>query len=124
MVKRVLVVEDNPNNMALITDVLESLDYEVLQAGDGDSGLRIAVDEVPDLILMDMSLPHKDGWTTTQEIKSTPAAQHIPIIAVTAHAMAGDRERALDAGCDDYISKPIDLLELRRKLNQFLGDDQ
>jgi two-component system cell cycle response regulator DivK len=75
---------------------------------------------VPDLILMDLSLPKKDGWTAAREIKAKPALAHIPIIALTAHAMVGDREKALGAGCDDYVSKPIDLRELSSKLKQFL----
>ncbi|NJL95394.1 MAG: response regulator [Anaerolineae bacterium] len=120
MTKRILVVEDNPDNRILITDVLTSLNYEVLVAIDGEDGVRKAGEAVPDLILMDLSLPLMDGWTATGHIKGNPALQHIPIIALTAHAMVGDRERALEAGCDDYVSKPIDLRELAGKLAQFL----
>lgn len=121
MSKRILVVEDNPDNRILITDVLTSLNYEVLVAVDGEQGVEMAGDEVPDLILMDLSLPQMDGWTATGHIKSNNALAHIPIIALTAHAMVGDRERALEAGCDDYVSKPIDLRELAGKLAKFLG---
>lgn len=121
MSKRILVVEDNPDNRILITDVLTSLNYEVIVAVDGEEGISKAADEVPDLILMDLSLPHMDGWTATGHIKANPALVHIPIIALTAHAMVGDRERALKAGCDDYVSKPIDLRELAGKLAKFLG---
>ncbi|MBZ0307183.1 MAG: response regulator [Anaerolineae bacterium] len=120
MPKRILVVEDNPDNRILITDVLTSLNYEVLVAVDGEEGVRKAEIEVPDLILMDLSLPQMDGWTATGHIKSNPELQHIPIVALTAHAMVGDRERALEAGCDDYVSKPIDLRELASKLAQYL----
>jgi CheY-like chemotaxis protein len=120
MAKRILVVEDNPDNRILITDVLTSLDYEVLVAVDGAEGVSKATAEVPDLILMDLSLPHMDGWTATGHIKANPALTHIPIIALTAHAMVGDREKALQAGCDDYVSKPIDLRELAGKLAQYL----
>ncbi len=120
MPKRILVVEDNPDNRILITDVLTSLNYEVLVAVDGEEGVRKAEIEVPDLILMDLSLPQMDGWTATGHIKSNPELQHIPIVALTAHAMVGDRERALEAGCDDYVSKPIDLRELAGKLAQYL----
>ncbi|NDJ78327.1 MAG: response regulator [Chloroflexi bacterium] len=121
MTKRILVVEDNPDNRILITDVLSSLDYEVLVAEDGEMGLTMARAEIPDLILMDLSLPKVDGWTATKEIKANDSLAHIPIIALTAHAMVGDREKALKAGCDDYISKPIDLRELASKLMHFLG---
>jgi len=121
MSKRILVVEDNPDNRILITDVLSSLDYEVLVAVDGEEGLSMAQDEVPDLILMDLSLPKMDGWTSTNLIKQDAALSHIPIIALTAHAMVGDREKALQAGCDDYVSKPIDLRELASKLAHFLS---
>lgn len=119
--RRILVVEDNRDNMTLITDVLSSLSYVVLQAVDGEQGVELAATEQPDLILMDLSLPKMDGWTATREIKSNAQLAHIPIIALTAHAMVGDRERALEAGCDDYISKPINLQELAKKLNQYIG---
>jgi CheY-like chemotaxis protein len=118
---RILVVEDNNDNMTLITDVLGSLDYEVISAKDGEEGLEIAKAQKPDLILMDLSLPRMDGWTATRQLKSDSELAHIPVIALTAHAMIGDRERALAAGCDDYISKPINIRELARKLTQLLG---
>lgn len=118
---RILVVEDNKDNMTLISDVLHSLDYDVLQATDGEQGIRVTSEERPDLILMDLSLPRMDGWTATRTIKADPDLQGIPVIALTAHAMVGDRERALEAGCDDYMSKPINLRELADKLARFLG---
>lgn len=118
---RILVVEDNNDNMTLITDVLGSLDYEVISAKDGEEGLEIAKAQKPDLILMDLSLPRMDGWTATRQLKSDSELAHIPVIALTAHAMIGDRERALAAGCDDYISKPINIRELAGKLTQLLG---
>lgn len=118
---RILVVEDNRDNMTLIVDVLLSLDYIVLQAMDGEAGLALAQSEKPDLILMDLSLPKIDGWEATRQIKADPKLNHIPVLALTAHAMVGDRERALEAGCDDYISKPIDLPKLAAKLMHFLG---
>ena len=117
----ILVVEDNMDNMTLITDVLQSLNYEVIHATDGEKGVEITRQEKPDLILMDLSLPQMDGWTATRHIKADTSVQHIPVIALTAHAMVGDRERALDAGCDDYVSKPINLKELANKLNRYLG---
>lgn len=119
--KRILVVEDNKDNMTLIVDVLSSLDYDVLQAADGQQGLEVAQAEKPDLILMDLSLPRMDGWTATRLLKDDEATKAIPVIALTAHAMIGDRERALEAGCDDYLSKPLDLPELARKLTKYLG---
>jgi two-component system, cell cycle response regulator DivK len=118
---RILVVEDNPDNRILITDVLTALDYEVSVAVDGVEGVQKAVAEKPDLILMDLSLPQKDGWTAAREIKAMDDMKKIAIIALTAHAMVGDREKAIEAGCDDYVSKPIDLRELAAKLTQYLG---
>jgi two-component system cell cycle response regulator DivK len=120
MAKRILVVEDNPDNRILITDVLASLNYEVLVAVDGEEGVHVAQTEIPDLILMDLSLPKLDGWTAASQIKANATLSHVPIIALTAHAMVGDREKALEAGCDDYVSKPIDLRELASKLTHYL----
>jgi two-component system cell cycle response regulator DivK len=119
MTKRILVVEDNPDNQILITDLLTSLNYEVILAADGEEGVRVAAVSVPDLILMDLSLPKMDGWTAVARIKADPALKHIPVIALTAHAIVGDRERALQAGCNDYISKPIGLRELANKLQEY-----
>ncbi|PJF39377.1 MAG: two-component system response regulator, partial [Phototrophicales bacterium] len=110
-----------PDNRVLIIDILESLNYEVKVAIDGEEGVALANSMKPDLILMDLSLPRMDGWTAAGQIKEIPALRHIPIIALTAHAMIGDRERALEAGCDDYITKPIDLRALTLKLQQYLG---
>jgi CheY-like chemotaxis protein len=121
MSPRILVVEDNRDNMTLISDILSSFDYVVLQAMDGEQGVEMANVEKPDLILMDLSLPRMDGWTATRYIKANPELKHIPIIALTAHAMVGDRERAMEAGCDEYISKPINLPELTTKVAQFVG---
>jgi two-component system, cell cycle response regulator DivK len=121
MSKKVLVVEDNSDNRILITDILESLDYSVEVATDGEEGVRMAGELVPDLILMDLSLPKMDGWTAAGQIKKTSGLENIPIIALTAHAMVGDRERAIKAGCDDYITKPIDLRALATKLQQYLS---
>jgi CheY-like chemotaxis protein len=117
----ILVIEDNPDNLTLMRDMLEAFDYDVIEARDGVEGVEAALARKPALILMDLSLPHKDGWEATREIKADPEARRIPIIALTAHAMVGDRERALQAGCDDYVSKPILLMELRQKIEQLLG---
>jgi CheY-like chemotaxis protein len=118
---RILVVEDNPDNMILICDILTSLNYAVLQAIDGEQGVALAKSERPDLILMDLSLPRLDGWQATQQIKAIHELQHIPIIALTAHALIGDRERALAVGCTDYLSKPINFRTLANKLGAHLG---
>ncbi len=115
----VLVVEDNPDNMLLIQDVLQALNYTVIEAWDGESGVDAAKAEKPSLILMDLSLPRMDGWTAAKQIKDDPELAHIPIIALTAHAMVGDRERALEAGCDDYLAKPINLREFREKIKRY-----
>ncbi len=119
--QRILVVEDNRDNMILIVDILESLDFDVIQAHDGEQGVSLASSEQPDLILMDLSLPKMDGWTATRKIKENDDLKEIPIIALTAHAMVGDRERALEAGCDDYMTKPINLQVLATMLTRFLG---
>jgi len=107
--------------MTLIVDVLNSLEYEVFQATDGLRGVEMIQNLRPDLVLMDLSLPKKDGWTATREVKAQQDLKQIPIIALTAHAMKGDKERALEAVCDDYITKPINLQELASKLDDYLG---
>jgi CheY-like chemotaxis protein len=118
--KRILIVEDNADNLVLMTDVLQTLKYRLFTARDGEQGVQLAISEKPDLILMDLQLPLVDGWTATRRIKAIPELRHIPIIAVSAHAMPGDKERALEAGCDDYIPKPIKIAELRAKMLQYL----
>ncbi len=118
--KRILVVEDRQDNITLIMDILQSLDYQVLHAWDGESGVQLTREEQPDLVLMDLSLPEMDGWTAASQLKADATTQQIPIIALTAHAMLGDRERAIEAGCDDYISKPINFRELAQKIQKYL----
>jgi two-component system cell cycle response regulator DivK len=108
--KRILVVEDEEDNLKLITDILEKLMGQVvLAAVDGHQAIQMAHEHKPDIILMDLSLPKLSGWEATRSLKSTEAFRHIPILALSAHAMVGDRERALAAGCDDYFPKPIDI---------------
>jgi CheY-like chemotaxis protein len=117
---RLLIVEDNLDNLTLLQDVLRALDYEFRIAKDGEAGLSVARDYVPDVILMDMSLPKMDGWTATRHLKADPALKHVPVIAITAHAMRGDRERALEAGCDFYMTKPLNLREFAQKLKDLM----
>jgi two-component system, cell cycle response regulator DivK len=113
---KVLLVEDNEMNRDMLSRRLVRKGYEVVIAVDGQQGLDMAASESPDLILMDMSLPIVDGWEATRRIKADPATQPIPVIALTAHAMAGDREQAIGAGCDDYDTKPIELARLLEKI--------
>ena len=118
--KKILVVEDVELNRELIAQILED-QYKVLTAEDGAAGIRVAERELPDLILMDLSLPVMDGWEAARRIKAHPQLKHIPIIAVSAHAMSGDAEKARQCGCDDYVSKPIDEQLLQEKIEKFAG---
>ena len=118
---KILLVEDNEMNQDMLTRRLERRGYQVVLATDGAQGVALASSESPDLILMDMSLPVMDGWDATRQIKSDPATSSIPVIALTAHAMSGDRERAIQAGCDDYDTKPIELPRLLGKIETLLG---
>ena len=118
--KKVLIVEDVEFNMDLLVQLLEE-DYELITATDGAAGIEAASTNLPDLILMDMSLPVMDGWEATRRISANPELRHIPIIALTAHAMQGDEERARECGCSDYMSKPIDEDVLFRKINGHIG---
>lgn len=119
---RILLVEDNEMNRDMLSRRLTRKKYEVLIAVDGAEGVEKAGSEGPDLILMDMSLPVIDGWEATRQLKASPETQAIPVIALTAHAMAGDREKALEAGCDDYDTKPIELPRLLAKMEALLGE--
>jgi CheY-like chemotaxis protein len=121
-VRRLLYVEDNEDNLYMLQlwfDVLGQ--YEILSARDGAAGIAIAAAERPDLILMDLNLPEIDGWEATRRLKADPATCDIPIIALSAHAMAGDREKALATGCDDFDTKPIEFDRLLAKIEQALG---
>ena len=119
----ILIVEDVEFNLDLLVQLLED-DYSILTACDGATGIALAERTRPDLILMDLSLPVIDGWEATRRIKANAALRAIPIIALTAHAMSGDEEKAKAAGCDDYLSKPIDEDLLYAKLRLFLGDGE
>jgi CheY-like chemotaxis protein len=117
---KILLVEDNEMNRDMLSRRLQRKGYEVVIAVDGGQGVEMAKSNTPDLILMDMSLPVLDGWEATRRIKADPAMQSIPVIALTAHAMAGDREKALEAGCEDYDTKPIELNRLLEKMEALL----
>jgi two-component system cell cycle response regulator DivK len=106
---KILLVEDNEMNRDMLSRRLRRRGYEVVLAVDGQEGMALAQAEAPDLILMDMSLPVMDGWEATRQLKAASETMAIPVIALTAHAMSGDREKAMEAGCDDYDAKPIDL---------------
>lgn len=117
---RILYVEDNEDNVYVVKNRFARVGYSVLVANDGEQGVAMATAEQPDLILMDLGLPVLDGWEATKRIKAQPETRHIPIIALTAHAMAGDREKALAAGCDDFDTKPVEMPRLLEKVRALL----
>lgn len=118
---KILLVEDNEMNRDMLSRRLIRKGHEVVMATDGQQGVAMAGREKPDLILMDMSLPVIDGWEATRRVKAADATRAIPVIALTAHAMAGDREKALEAGCDDYDTKPVDINRLLDKIATLLA---
>lgn len=117
---KILLVEDNEMNRDMLSRRLKKKGYEVVMAFDGKQGVEMASSEMPDLILLDMSLPVMDGWEAAGHLKSDEATKAIPVIALTAHAMAGDKEKALEAGADDYDTKPVDLNRLLEKIEALL----
>jgi CheY-like chemotaxis protein len=117
---KILLIEDNEMNRDMLSRRLERKGHKVVIAVDGAQGVDLARSELPDLILMDMSLPVLDGWQATRQIKATGETQSIPVIALTAHALAGDREKSLEAGCDEYETKPVDFPRLLGKIEMFL----
>ena len=119
--RRILLVEDNEMNRDMLSRRLQRRGYDVLIAVDGQEGVRMAQAESPELILMDMSLPLIDGWEATRTLKAAAETKNIPIIALTAHAMSTDREKAIAAGCDDYDTKPIELTRLLGKMDALIG---
>lgn len=118
--KKILVIDDTEWNRDLIVQLLED-EYTVIEAVDGADGVKKTEQEKPDLILMDLGMPVMDGWEATKRIKANGALKHIPVIAVTSHAMVGDEIQAREAGCDDYIPKPVDEELLMKKIKKFLG---
>jgi len=119
---KILLVEDNEMNRDMLSRRLERKGYEVILAADGPAGVSMAKLGLPNLILMDMSLPLLDGWEATRLLKADPLTSSVPVIALTAHAMSGDRDKALEAGCDDYDTKPVDLPRLLGKIETLLGE--
>jgi CheY-like chemotaxis protein len=117
---RILLVEDNEMNRDMLARRLRARGFEVELAIDGAAGIDRARESIPDLVLMDMSLPEIDGWEATRRIKADPKTRSIPVVALTAHAMVTDRDRALEAGCDDYETKPVDLARLLSKIEALL----
>jgi CheY-like chemotaxis protein len=118
---KILLVEDNDMNRDMLSRRLQRRGYEVLMAADGMQAILMAESETPDLILLDMSLPVIDGWEAARRLKASPTTARVPIVALTAHAMAGDREKALAAGCDDYDTKPVDFPKLLVKIDALLA---
>lgn len=117
---KILYVEDNDDNVYMLKNRLGRAGFTVVIAADGEQGVAMAASDLPDLILMDMSLPVLDGWEATRQIKAARETMHIPVIALTAHAMTGDREKALAAGCDDFDTKPVELPRLLEKINALI----
>jgi len=120
---KILLVEDNEMNRDMLSRRLIRKKFEVVIAVDGVEGVEMSISEAPDIILMDMSLPVLDGWQATQKIKADPQTKNIPVIAMTAHAMAGDREKCLQAGCDDYDTKPVEFPRLLDKIKNLIGTE-
>jgi len=121
MPKRILMVEDEPKNMKLLRDLLQNFGYETVEATDGEQGVDLTRSSKPDLILMDIGMPKLDGLQATRILKADASTRSIPVVALTAFAMSGDKERALEAGCDGYISKPVDVRGLLKTVEQLLA---
>jgi CheY-like chemotaxis protein len=117
---RILLVEDDDDNLGLVTFLLQRHNYDVLTARNGKEAVRLAQEQLPDLIILDMNLPELDGWSAAKLLKGAPQTQSIPIIALTAQALPGDRRRALDAGCDGYIAKPMNVPLFAQEIEKFL----
>jgi CheY-like chemotaxis protein len=120
-VARILYIEDNDDNIYVVQQRLGRAGHTILVARDGAQGIAMAAAEKPDLVLMDLSMPGLDGWEATRRLKAAPETRAIPVLALSSHAMAGDREKALAAGCDDYDTKPIDIARLRGKIDALLA---
>lgn len=121
--KKILIVDDNQDSRELAVKILKKVGYQMIEAADGEDALEKANTENPDLILMDISIPKIDGYEVTRRLKSQTSFKNTPIIALTAHAMKGDKEKAIEAGCEGYISKPIDIHELPNQIKSYLKDN-
>ncbi len=119
--RRILIIEDNLDNLELVRFLLEKAYFEVIEALDGRHGLELARKENPDLILLDLTIPEIDGWSLAQKLKADPLTREIPIVALTAHTLPTDRKRALDAGCDGYLSKPLDIPTFIPQISAFIS---
>lgn len=119
--RRILIIEDNLDNLELVRFLLEKSQFEVLEALDGRHGLELARQENPDLILLDLTIPEIDGWSLAQKLKADPFTREIPIVALTAHTLPSDRKRALDSGCDGYLSKPLDIPNFIPQISAFIA---
>jgi two-component system cell cycle response regulator DivK len=120
MSRQILYIEDNPDNRTLVRRILQSEGYTIREASDGPAGLKMAAEQLPDLVLMDINLPEIDGYEVTARLKQLPGMHAVPVIAVTANVMKGDREKTLAAGCDGYIQKPIDIDTIVSQIEHFL----
>ncbi len=118
---KILVVEDNEINRDMMVRRLQRRGYTIVTAVDGQQGIDMTQSEAPDIVLMDMSLPVVDGWEATRQIKSNPNVRHIPVVGLTAHAMVGDRDKAMNAGCDDYATKPVEFEKLVELINRLIA---
>ena len=121
MSKQILLVEDTEDNRQIVRDLMESVGYQLLEAADGATGVAMALEHTPDLILMDIQLPVMDGYEASRRIKAHPALRHIPIIAVTSYALSGDEAKTRAAGCDGYVAKPFSPRQLLAKINELLA---
>ena len=121
MTRRILLVEDTEDNRMIIRDLLTQAGYEMIEANDGEAGVHMAIEQRPDLILMDVQLPLMDGYEATRRIKANPAMARVPVIAVTSYALSGDEAKARAAGCDDYIAKPYSPRQMLAKVREILG---
>jgi len=121
MNKRILVIEDTEDNRRILRDLLSAAGYDVIEANDGATGVAMASDRIPDLILMDIQIPILDGYEATRRIKAGPSTRHIPIIAVTSYALVGDEAKTREAGCDDYVAKPFSPRQIIAKVREIIG---
>jgi CheY-like chemotaxis protein len=117
---RILIVEDNPDNLELVRFLINQAGHQVLAATDGRKGLALARQQLPDLILLDLGMPELDGWSVAEELKKDPLTNSIPVVAITAYTLPGDRRRAIEAGCDGYISKPLNVSTFIEEISQYL----